>query len=304
MAGLLARRAAGAAFTLLLVALLVHQLAGRLPAPVGGAGLSPGGDSAAAFLLRAARLDFGTSAREGRPVLDVALGRFAVSLSVALPAFLLAVLAALGAGTLSAARPGGAADRLLGRAAFLLQALPPFFLGALLLRLLSRGGAFFPLFPTGGLASQGAASLAALPRLLDAAHHAALPVLCLAAALFPALSRIVRASLISTLAEDHVVAARARGLSEPRILLQSLRASLAPALALAGPLLPLAAGHAIVLESVFALPGAGLLALDAVAARDLPVLACVTLLTALLVAASLAAADVAATLLDPRHGID
>lgn len=304
MARFLLARAAGAAATLALVAVALHLLLGRMPAPPGGAGFGADGASLGSFLSACLRLDFGPSVREGRPVLEAALGRLGFSLLVAAPALALALVCALAAAAAAALRPGGRLDRLLGQAAFLGAALPPFFLGAFALRLLSRGGGLLPLFPTGGAGGEGMAAAPLLARTLDTAHHLALPVACLAWALAPALSRVARASLVEELAADYTVAARARGATEAGVVLGALRASLAPSIALAAPFLPLAAGHAVVLETLFGLPGLGTFIVDAVARRDLPELACATLLVALLATVCFALADLAARLADPRHGLE
>jgi peptide/nickel transport system permease protein len=175
--------------------------------------------------------------------------------------------------------------RILMMAAF---AMPAFWVALMLVMVFSLG---LRLFPTSGLGDG----------LLPLVASLTLPALALAFHLVPMQARTLRASVIETLSADHVAAARARGLSETRVLLRHVvRNSLIVTVTMIGVNLGFLLGGAVVVETVFAIPGLGSLLVNAVAARDFPVIEAITLVFGFAVVVISLAIDLVHAALDPR----
>ena len=221
----------------------------------------------ARWLAAAARGDLGWSHTQQRPVAAVladALPRTALLVGTALG---LAVAGGLAIGAFAGWHPRHPAARLLNALAVVLHATPEFLLG---LALVATVALRFALLPAGGYADPVAdALLPPADRLLDRLRHLALPATALALGWTAVVARHQRAAVADVAREDFVRTARAKGLTEARVAgRHALRAALAPTLALVGLALPALVGGAVVTESVFAWPGMGLVAAQAVAARD------------------------------------
>lgn len=241
----------------------------------------------AAFLADAARGEFGESWRQGRPALAATLERLPATLALVGSASLLSVgggiLLGLGAG----ANVGGWLDHGTRLVALGGQALPAFWLGTMLILLFAVRLRWLPASGFDGPAS------------------VMLPAITLAAFPLATVARLVRASTRQVLAADYVRTARGKGLAEFALLRRHvLGNALQPTLAFAGFQAGFLLGGAAVVEAVFAYPGLGLLALNAVADRDLPVVqAFVAVVATLLVGINLLV-DLAARSLDPRLRLD
>lgn len=238
----------------------------------------------ARFVANAARGDFGDSWRQGRPALAAVLERLPATLALVTIALAIATAAGLGLGVVAGWHPGGGLDLLARVFALAGQSIPAFWLGTLLI----VGFAVrLRWFPASGLD--------------DGVRSLVLPALALAA--FPAatLTRLVRAGLVEVRRDDYLRTARAKGLPEGDVLRRhALRNALLPALAYTGLQAGFLLGGAVVVESVFAYPGIGLLTLNAVADRDLPVIEAFAAVVAVLIVLIELAVEVAARLLDPR----
>jgi ABC-type dipeptide/oligopeptide/nickel transport system permease component len=236
-----------------------------------------------AFLGRAIHGDFGESWRQGRPALAVVLERLPATLALAASATALATVVGVGLGLAAGWRAGSGVDLAARALALSGQAIPGFWLGTILIVLFAVR---LHWLPSSGL--DGPASLV-LPEATLAAFPAA------------ALTRLVRAGLRETRGADWLRTARAKGLPENAILFgHALRNALLPALAFVGVQAGFLLGGAVVVESVFAYPGIGLLALNAVADRDLPIVEAFVAVVALAIVAVEIVVEVAARLLDPR----
>lgn len=247
----------------------------------------------ARWLSAAAHGDLGWSHTQQRPVTAVladALPRTALLVGTALG---LAFAGGVAIGAFAGWRPRHPAARLLNALAVVLHATPEFLVG---LALVATVALRFALLPAGGYADPVAdALLAPADRLIDRLRHLALPAAALALGWTAIVARHQRAAMADVAREDFVRTARAKGLSETRVAgRHALRAALAPTLALIGLALPALVGGAVVTESVFAWPGMGLVAAQAVAARDY------ALVTGAVVAGSVAVA-VAAWLTELLH---
>jgi len=236
-----------------------------------------------------ARGDLGTSLRERRPVTRVLLERLPVTVTLAAMAFLASLALGLGLGLLAGLRPGGTADRVAVLLTTAGLALPEFWFGFLLILLFSVRLAWFPVV---GLPTH-AAGLGALPALV-------LPAFTLAIPRAAQLARLTRARVLEELRADYVRTVRSKGAAGGRIA-RHVAANALPGVL---PLLALELGGlltgTIVVEQVFGLPGLGLTILNAIGARDYPVVQGVTILAVTLYVMVNALADVAQLLSDPR----
>lgn len=245
-----------------------------------------------------ARGDWGLSLRQQRPVADIVREAAGPTLLLSLSAWVLQMALAIGAGILMAAHRGRAVDHAVGGVGLVLLSLPGFWLGLMLMLLFARQLGWLP---AGGLHAAGSADWSAAARLADLLRHLALPVLTLALGSFMGPARYVRAALDEALAQDFITAARARGTSERRLLWRhALPHALLPLVTLAGLHLPQLLGGAVVVEVVFGWPGLGRVAVEAIGARDYPVIMAVTVLSAALVTAGSLLADIGYRRADPR----
>jgi len=243
------------------------------------------------WLGRALRGDLGVSIQYDIPVGRLIVSRFPVTLPLALLAALFMTLTALPFGLYAAMRRGRAGDYLTMIVSQLGIAVPSFWSGLLLILLFSVRLGWVP---SGGFEGWSKGLGPALTSLL-------LPALALGFFQAAVLIRATRSAVLDVLGEDYVRTARAKGLSERTVIgTHTFRNAMIPVLTVTGVQLGQLIAGSIVLESVFALPGLGRLALGAIAARDLPVVQGVTLFIASAIIAINFAVDLAYAFLDPR----
>jgi oligopeptide transport system permease protein len=238
------------------------------------------------YLLGLAHGDFGPSLvyRDFSVSQLIAKG-LPISLTLGGLALLLAATLGLAIGIAATLRPGGMIDRGLMLGATLLTALPTFVTGPLLVLVFAIGLGWLPVSGWEG----------------GGPSHLVLPVVALALPTAGAIARLLRAGLGEVMVQDHIRAARARGLPPLRILLRhALRPALLPVASYLGPAAAGLLTGAVVIETVFALPGLGRYFVEGALNRDYPlVLGVVTLYAALIILFNLAA-DLAYGWLDPR----
>ncbi len=235
------------------------------------------------YMGRLAQLDFGQSLHSQRPILDILRERLPATVELGLWALLITLLLALPLGMLAAVRKDTAWDRGAMGVAMLGVSIPNFWMGPLLILVFSLGLGWFPVSGR------------------ESAGSVVLPAITLGTALAAVLSRMLRSSLLEVLNEDFVRTARAKGLGPGRVLFRhALGNALLPMITLLGLQLGALLGGAVVTETVFAWPGLGLLTVEAIQARDYPVVqACVLLISLAYVLVNLLT-DLAYGLVDPR----
>jgi len=243
-----------------------------------------------AWLSAFVRGDWGFSYADGRPVMERLLERVPATLELVGTSTLLAVIVALAAGTLAVARRGFDRATMIGSVAGI--SLPVFWFGLVLQLVFANGLGWLP---SSGRSSFGDADLA--DRLL----HLVLPAIVLASAQAAGWSRYLRGSLRQAMAMQFTTAARARGVSERRIVLHhALRNALLPFATVVFLDASIMASGAVVTESVFAWPGIGGLFNEALAKRDYTVLMAFLMCGSTAVAVLNLVADVAVHAIDPR----
>ena len=280
------------------------SIGGGDPALVAGLRESYGLDRSAwarlaAYLMALLRLDLGWSVLFGRPILDVVMERLPATLWLMGSAVALSFSLGSALGVVAGARPGSAADRLLSVGSLTLYAVPSFWLGLVLSVIF---GVQLRWLPTAGLESI-ASGKQGFERALDIARHLVLPVAALGFIYMALFLRMMRAGMAEAWRQDFALAARARGLARRRIVLRHVaRNALLPLVTMLGLQAASMLGGSVVIENVFAIPGFGRLAQEAVAGRDAALLIGIILVSAVLVIAVNLVVDVVYAVLDPRVG--
>lgn len=263
------------------VAALRHNLGLDLPLPV----------QYGVWLWRVARGDLGTSLRTHDPVSRLALARYPTTLELLVLAMLVSLAIAIPTGVLSAVRRNSWIDMLLTPLAISGVSLPSFWVGILLIWAFSVTLAWFP---TVGFVPLGTSVVGNLRTMV-------LPVVTLGVALAAIVMRITRASLLQVLRLDYVRTARAKGVAEGAIILRhALRTTLIPVVTVLGLQTGTLLGGAVIVESIFALPGMGRLIVDAIFARDFPLVQGVVLILAVSFILVNLGVDLLYAWLDPR----
>ena len=242
-------------------------------------------------------LDLGYSFRHDRPVIELILSRLGPTLLLMTTSLVVSVgvgvvLGALGASALNSWR-----DNLISVFALVSYATPLFWLGLMLIVVFSLQLGWFP---TSGMESIGAFH-EGWRRVRDVAWHLALPAATLSLFFVALYTRLMRASLLEQRGLEYVTAARAKGLSERRVLLRHvLRNAILPVVTMAGVQAGNLVGGSVIVETVFGWPGLGLLAFQSLFARDLNLLLGIFLLCACTVVLINLVVDLLYTVVDPR----
>ncbi len=237
------------------------------------------------------RGDLGMSMFTRLPVSQLIAQRLEPTLALALSAMVLALCMALPAGVLAAWFRGRAPDRVIMVASVIVFSMPAFLIGYLLVYVFSIRLQWLP--------AQGFSPLA--EGWVPFVRSLALPSVTLALVYLALLARMTRATMLEVLEEDYIRMARAKGLGEGRILFtHALKNAAVPIVTTAGFGLALLIGGAVVVESVFALPGLGRLTVEAVLRRDYPVIQGVLLVFSAAYVVINLLIDLSYRLFDPR----
>jgi len=211
---------------------------------------------------------------------------------------IIAIVLGLSLGSYSGWKRGGPVDYFGNGLSLILYSMPYFLIGMLLLLVFATTLGWFP---TSGMFTIGATYASPAEQLADFCRHLVLPVATVALGLIGQYSILTRSSIVETLSEDYVGTARAKGIPEGRILrTHALPNALLPTVTLIAINLGYVVAGAITVEVVFNWPGIGTLTVDALAARDYPVLQGVFLILSVAVVVANLAADIVYGFLDPR----
>ena len=239
--------------------------------------------------------DLGRSIRTNQPVMEAIVSRLPVTIELSLVALLISLVIGLPAGMLAAIRRNSPVDLASTGVALIGVSLPSFFLGILLILVFALWLRWVP--PSGYT-----------PLVQDPAMNLkqmVMPAVALGAALAGIVARLMRSSLLEVLGTDYMRTARAKGLSDQASVIgHGVRNALLPVVTVVGLQVGALLGGAILIETIFALPGIGRLAVDSIFARDFPVVQGVVLFLALVRILSNLVADLLYGRLDPRiaHG--
>ncbi|HET7295780.1 MAG TPA: ABC transporter permease [Gemmatimonadales bacterium] len=243
------------------------------------------------WLAGVARGDFGVDFRQNERIGRMILDRLPVTLELTLLATACAALIGVPLGVLAGGRRGGVADRVSLAVGLVGVSIPDFWLGIMLILLLSLGAG---LLPSGGFVPFGESPA-------DNLVHLLLPALTLATSRAAALGRLTRAAVLDTVHRGFVHYARAKGLGERAILFRHVLPNAAiPIVTVLGLQVGYMLGGAIVVEMIFTLPGVGRMTLDAVLERNYPVIQSTVLVIGAMFMLVNLAADMLYGVIDPR----
>lgn len=251
----------------------------------------------AIYLKNVLSLDLGYSFRHGMPVSELVFDRFIPTLLLMVSTILIAVGLGIVLGLLAASGLNTWRDNIISVFALITYATPLFWIGLMMIVVFSLKLGWFP---TSGMENV-AMFYDGWDRVKDIAHHLVMPTITLSLFYLALYTRLMRASMLEQAGMDYVTTARAKGLTERRIVFRHiLRNALLPVVTMAGVQVGALIGGSVIVESVFAWPGLGMLAFEALFARDLNLLLGIFLLSALLVVAINLIVDVIYSFLDPR----
>lgn len=249
------------------------------------------------FIRNVPRGELGWSTSRGQPVAQVLVEAVPPTLLLMGTALLLGGIAGVAMGAWQGWRGNTRATRLASRLSLVVLAVPEFVVALLLV---AGPAVAWGLFPVTGMEDDFSPS--GLAGLLDRLHHLALPAATLAVLVAAVVARHQRRAILGVVDADFVRAARAKGVTEFRILTRhALRNALVPVLTLAGVLFPALVSGAVLVERIFAWPGMGRAVVDAVVRRDYPLVGGAVLVTSLAVVAGTILADLAVAWADPRR---
>ena len=249
------------------------------------------------YLKQVLTFDLGHSFRHGMPVSELIISRLGPTLLLMVTVFLAAVLFGALLGSIAARNINRWQDGLISVLTVLAYATPVFWAGLMLIVVFSIKLGWFP---TSGM-QEIAAFHVGWERVLDIAHHLVLPAATLTMFYLALYTRLMRASALEQSSMDYVVTARAKGLTERQIARRHVfRNALLPVVTMAGVQAGALLGGAVVVETVFAWPGLGLLAYESLFARDLNLLLGIFFICACLVVVVNLVVDIVYSMLDPR----
>jgi peptide/nickel transport system permease protein len=245
--------------------------------------------------------DWGTSILSGRPVLQDVLARLPVTLELIVLSMGVALAIAIPAGIIGALRQNTWADYTATSVAMVGVSIPEFFIGVILLLIFSIGlGGWLP--SSGWVYLPGTCpSIVCGASLWGNAQHVLMPALALGVGRAALLTRLLRASMLEVIRTEYVTTARAKGLSErPVVFKHALKNALIPTITVMGLQVGFLIGGAIVVETLFAMPGLGTFGIDAIIARDYQQVQGFALITAFAFVGMNLLVDLTYTFLDPR----
>jgi peptide/nickel transport system permease protein len=235
------------------------------------------------FVARVTRGDFGRSLRFSEPASRLVVERLPATAELALATLAIALAVGVPAGVASARRPGGVLDAVVRGLSALTQSLAPFYVGVLAILLFA---VWLRLLPSGGR---------------EGWQSVLLPAGTLALSMVGLIAQMTRACMMDSLRTDYVRTARAMGVADGLVVWKhALRNAIMPILTLVGLQAGALMGGVVVTETVFAWPGIGRLAIQAIYARDFPVVQAVVFFAAVVFVIVNLAVDILQTLLDPR----
>jgi peptide/nickel transport system permease protein len=246
----------------------------------------------------ALRGDWGISLSQQRPVTAILLDALPATAILAFAALGVEYIAALLLGVAAARRRGSAADHAIRVGTLFLNSQPVFWLGLMAILLFSY---VWPVLPASHMHSVDAELMSPAGRFWDLLRHLTLPALVTGLSAAGATARFVRANLIEIMSQDYIRAARAKGLSELRVVwVHGMRNAAVSLIQLFALTLPGLLSGSLITEVVFSWPGLGQLTFNAILTRDYPLILAATAFSALLVVLGNLLADVLHALVDPR----
>jgi peptide/nickel transport system permease protein len=237
--------------------------------------------------------DLGTSLTSNEPVSVRVAQRLPNTLVLGTTALAASIALGIPMGVVAALRHNRLPDFILAAVSVMGLSLPAFWLGIILILVLSVN---LNWLPSSGIVSSGAEA-----DLADRLKHLLMPALVLSTTVLPYIVRFTRSALLEVLQQDYVRTASAKGLTRARVIyVHALRNALVPVVSIIGTLVPRLVGGSVLTEAVFGWPGMGRLAVEAANGRDYPLIVGITVIVASIVVGASLVVDLAYTWLDPR----
>jgi peptide/nickel transport system permease protein len=250
------------------------------------------------YLRNMATLEFGVSFRAQVPVREILVEKFLNSIAMMLPALVLITIGGTMIGAYLGWRRGSALEKTGVLVGLAVESMPSFFAGIVMLMLFSYGLGWFPSSGMGPSGSGGSFFETVFSR--DFPRYVALPVLTLAMRGINGPMLLMRTSIIEVRGSDFLMLLEAKGVSEARVIQHAMRNAILPMITYLGVLIGMLFQGQVLLETVFGWPGIGRAVVDALGARDFPVLQGAFFLTAIVVVSMNLVVDILYGYLDPR----
>lgn len=252
------------------------------------------------WFSKIARLDFGTSSKDHRPVLKRIGEALPITLLLNLLTIAVVYTISIPLGIWSALNRHQGRDRLVMLGLFILYSLPTFWI-AMLALMFFASGEYWDWFPLTGIVSDHFFQLSWHGKIADLAWHLVLPLFCLTYGSLAFLSRFSRTTYLDVARQEYMRTALSKGLSPRQVIWKhGFRNTLIPLLSLMSTLLPALIGGSVIIEQIFGIPGMGQLGFEAVLSRDRNLIMGIATISALLTLVSLLITDLLYAVVDPR----
>lgn len=248
------------------------------------------------------RGDFGNSYADNQPIASKIYDKFWYSFRLVIFSILLSYLISIPLGIYSAYRANGLFDRASTGITFMLYSLPSFFVGTWVLYYFANPDNFM-WFPTGGVYDPSVfdENWGFFERIRHQAPYFVLPMITYTYSSFAFISRIMKVSMLDVLNQDYIRTARAKGVSEFKVLTKhAFRNALLPLITMFANIFPAAIGGSVILETIFSIPGLGYEVYNAVISTDIPMIVAVFTITGVLTVTGYLFSDILYSIVDPR----
>lgn len=249
------------------------------------------------WLGQAVKGEFGYSTKHNKPVTEVMASAMPQTFTLAFASLIVALLIGIPIGVLGAIKQYSWMDNVFTVFALIGISMPSFFFGLILIQVFSVELGLFPLFGFRNPLLNGSP----LEEILDVAHHLVLPVTVLGLGSTASFMRYTRSSMLEVVKQDYIRTARAKGLREKVVIYRhAFRNAIIPIITLLGFWIPSLFSGAVITESIFGLPGLGKMGVDAVTARNIPLIIAINAMLAMLTLLSTIIVDILYAVADPR----
>ncbi|NUM50463.1 MAG: ABC transporter permease [Flavobacteriales bacterium] len=243
--------------------------------------------------------DFGISYQDKRPVSSVLWDALKWTFILSSLSIIIAYFVAIPLGVLSAVKKGTKTEKSITTTLFVMYSLPNFWIATMLI-IFFCGGDFFDWFPAFGLGTLPETA-PFIERFFETAYHYILPLICVTYASFAFISRQMRGGMLNVIGQDYIRTARAKGVDEKNVVWKhAFRNSLLPIITLFASVFPAAISGSFIIEVIFSIPGMGKLTLEAIFARNYPIVFTVLMFTSILTLIGTLVSDIMYAAVDPR----
>lgn len=243
--------------------------------------------------------DFGISYQDKRPVSSVLWDALKWTFILSSLSIIIAYFVAIPLGVLSAVKKGTKTEKSITTTLFIMYSLPNFWIATMLI-IFFCGGDFFDWFPAFGLGTLPDTA-PFIERFFETAYHYILPLICVTYASFAFISRQMRGGMLNVIGQDYIRTARAKGVDEKNVVWKhAFRNSLLPIITLFASVFPAAISGSFIIEVIFSIPGMGKLTLEAIFARNYPIVFTVLMFTSILTLIGTLVSDILYAAVDPR----